>query len=231
MRNDAQCRITWRASVQDITKEIPGPVLRRLPRYLTLVREMKKSGRVWVSSQNLAQSLGLTMSTVRQDISHLALSGVSKRGYEVERLEKALGDELGADTVHRVAIVGAGLLGQALALHGDLAEHRFITSAIFDNSPDVIGKAVGHLHVRPMEDLKRLVRQRRVEIGIISVPAAAAQKVSDHLVEAGVRGLLNLAHAHLTVPSHVHLVEARFIARLQQLAYAIRSDTPASSQF
>lgn len=203
-------------------KRLPGPVLRRLPRYLTHVRELKKEGLEWVSSQELAHALGLTMSTVRQDVSHLDLTGVSKRGYEVKRLEAALGQELGASTVHRDVIVGAGLLGCALALHGDLAESGFETVGIFDSDPDVVGKQVGDLTVRPMKDLRRIVRSRRVEIGIIAVPGSAAQEVADRLIECGVKGLLNLAHIHLRVPRGVEVVEARILARMQQLAHAIR---------
>jgi redox-sensing transcriptional repressor len=209
---------------------IPGPVIRRLPRYLTHVREMKKAQEVWVSSADLAGALGLTTSTVRQDISHLNVTGVPKRGYRVLELERVLGEVLGAGAVHRVAIIGAGLLGRALALHAELADNGFDVCAIFDNAKGVVGRKVGSLTVQSIDDLNRIVRDCRVELGVIAVPQASAQSVADLLVKAGVRGLLNLAHAHLHVPRGIHIVEARLLARLQQLAYAVRaSKAPRSA--
>ncbi|MDA0990854.1 MAG: redox-sensing transcriptional repressor Rex [Verrucomicrobia bacterium] len=202
---------------------LPAPVLRRFPRYLTHLRELKKANQVWVSSREIAATLGLTTSTVRQDISHLDMTGVSKRGYEVSLLEKELGEVLGAQTIHRSVIVGAGLLGRALALHADFEEHGFITAAIFDNNPAIIGEQIEHLKVRPMDDLEATVRDEGVEIGVIAVPADAAQGVADRLCACGIKGLLNLAHTHLHTPSRVVVVEARILARMQQIAYAIRS--------
>ncbi|MCE9614356.1 MAG: redox-sensing transcriptional repressor Rex [Lentisphaerae bacterium] len=207
---------------QQDNHRLPGPVLRRFPRYLTHVRELKKVQQQWVSSREIAETLGLTTSTVRQDMSHLDLTGVSKRGYEVNRLEQVLGDTLGAHTEHRNVIIGAGLLGRALALHADFGEHGFKTVAIFDSDPKVIGRKVGPLTVRPMTLLKRMVRDQKVDIGVIAVPAQAAQMVSDQLVAAGIRGILNLAHTHLHVPKTVVVVEARILARMQEIAYAIR---------
>jgi redox-sensing transcriptional repressor len=197
-------------------------VIRRLPRYLIRARELKHAGRAWASSQDLAEALDLTPSTVRQDISYLALAGVAKRGYEIRRLEAVIGAELGADTRHCCVIVGAGLLGRALALHGDMVEHGFFPCAIFDRDPRRVGRRVGDLVVRPMDRLPSTVRRRRAEIGVIAVPAAAAQEVADRLVAAGIRGILNLAHMHVRVPRRVPVVEARILARLQELAFALR---------
>lgn len=202
---------------------LPGPVLRRFPRYLTHVRELKKVRQEWVSSREIAETLGLTTSTVRQDMSHLDLTGVSKRGYLVSRLEDVLGEVLGAKTEHRNVIIGAGLLGRALALHADFEEHGFKTVAIFDASPKIIGRKVGPLTVRAMGQLARVVRDEKVDIGVVAVPAVAAQLVADQLVAAGIQGILNLAHTHLHVPKHVDVVEARILARMQQIAYAIRT--------
>ena len=210
-------------------KSLPAPVLRRFPRYLTHVREIKKLNREWVSSREMAQTLGLTTSTVRQDMSHLPLTGVSKRGYEVARLERELGETLGALTTHVSVIVGAGLLGRALALHADFEEHGFKTVGIFDSAPEIIGTEVGHLTVQPMDALAATVRETDVDIGVIAVPAAGAQGVADQLIAAGVKGLLNLAHTHLQTPPEIIVVEARILARMQEIAYAIRTQKQAQT--
>lgn len=156
-------------------------------------------------------------------MSHLRLSGVSKRGYLISKLEAALSLELMADVVHRTVIVGAGNLGCALALHGDLADNGFDVCAVFDQDRKLIGKRVGKLAVRPVADLTKVVRAKHVDIGVIAVPAAAAQDVAEKMIAAGIRGLLNLAHVHIRVPRHVVVVEARILARLQEIAYALRA--------
>ncbi len=203
--------------------KLPRPVVYRLPQYLARVRELRDSGAEWVSSSELARDLGLTSSTVRQDLSHLQVCGVSRRGYPTRKLEQLLSRVLGANRVHRVVIVGAGYLGTALALHGGLAEQGFQVCGIFDDDPAIIGDRVGPLRIQPMTELNKSVKEHRIEIGLITVPAAAAQEVADRLIAAGVRGLLNLAYAQVRVPERVALMDARLIANLQQLAYIIRN--------
>lgn len=203
--------------------KLPRPVVYRLPQYLARVRELRESGVEWVSSPELARDLGLTSSTVRQDLSHLRVCGVSRRGYPTRKLERLLSLVLGANRVHRVVIVGAGYLGTALALHGGLAEQGFRVCGLFDADPKIVGDEVGPLRIQPMAELNESVKEHRIEIGLIAVPATAAQEVADLLVAAGVRGLLNLAYAQVRAPDGVALMDARLIANLQQLAYIIRN--------
>ena len=204
-------------------EKLPQPVRRRLPRYLIYVRELREAGVEWVSSADLARDLGLTSSTVRQDLSQLDLVGVSKRGYEIEKLLAVLTHELGGDRTHRVLIVGAGFLGSALALHGALAQHGFEVCAIMDVNPEIIGSKVGRLPVRPMSALRRVLEQEGIDIGIIAVPVKEAQRVADALIEAGVTALLNLALIQLKVPDRIAVVDARIVVSLQELAYILRT--------
>jgi len=176
----------------------------------------------WVASQALADALGLTSSTVRQDLSHLAVSGISKRGYDARRLEEELRRELGGTTPWKVVIVGAGNLGCALAAHEEFAEESFDVCGLFDSSPRVVGRRVGRLTVQNMAALPGAVRARKASLGILAVPAAAAQEVADRLVSAGVRGLLNLARSHIHVPAGVAVVDARILEHLQELSCLVR---------
>lgn len=206
---------------------IPIPVVRRLTKYLSHLERLKCTGKEWVSSQELAQALSLTDGTVRQDLSHLDFSGKAKRGYEVEGLEKILTDVLGLDTCTNAVIVGAGNLGRALALHEDFPRRGFKICGIFDSDPKQFGRRLGRLVVQDMGALPGVVRDEGVHIGILAVPASAAQVVAWALVAAGVRGLLNLACAHVAALPGVAIVDARIVESLQELSCAIRMQTDA----
>ena len=203
---------------------LPEPVLRRLPRYLIDAQELHASGVTWVSSVELGNALGLTSSTVRQDLSYLDLEGVSKRGYEIEKLISALRHELGTDRRYRVVIVGGGFLGSAIALHGDLARYGFEVCALMDVNPELIGTSVDGLVIRPMSTLSSVIERKKIDIGIIAVPASEAQRVADQLIATGIRALLNLALAQLKVPEDVSVVDERIVVSLQELAYLLRAE-------
>lgn len=197
---------------------MPRPVLQRLPQYLWCVREQEEQGAEFVSSQEIAYSLGITPSCVRQDFTHLKARGISKKGYRVTHLDEVLTKCLGADREKRVAIIGAGHLGQSLVRHGALARYGFRVCAILDVSKRVIGRKAGHLTVKSMNDLPDVVRDEKIEIGVIAVPAESAQKVADLLILCGVNGLLNLALTRTAAPRGVHLVNSRIVADLLMLS-------------
>ncbi len=201
---------------------IPVPVVRRLPRYRTHLQYLKENNKEWVSSKELADAINLSASCVRQDLSHVNFSGITKRGYEVDGLEKVLTDLLGLNTCRNAVIVGAGNLGRAIALHEDFLRRGFKICGIFDSNPKLLGKKLGHFVVQSKDDLPKMVRKLKIDIGIIAVPASAAQEVASELVAAGVRGLLNLACVHVTPQEDVAIVDSRLVERLQELSYAIR---------
>jgi redox-sensing transcriptional repressor len=200
---------------------IPQPVIRRLPKYLVHIQELHEDGVEWASSQDIADALGLTSSTVRQDLSHMDLKGISKKGYETSQLEAVLRQILGADMIHRVVIVGAGHLGRALAEHGAFAERGFEICGLFDQDPSLFGRRFGQAEVQDVSLLPERAQTVQVDIGIIAVPSTAAQDVADQLVSVGVKAILNLAYKHLKVPSDVTVVDARIMESLQELAYAL----------
>jgi redox-sensing transcriptional repressor len=205
------------------TQNIPASVIRRLPRYLTQAQRLRLEGVAWVSSSLLAETLGLTSSTVRQDLSYIDFKGVSKRGYSSVGLETALARTLGVDRDVVCVLVGAGNLGRALAMHEGFARQGFKIVAVFDNNPALVGRKIGLFAVQGMEELAPKVASDGVDIGIVSVPHDAAQEVADLLTAAGVRGLLNMTTAHLQVPGAVSVVDVRILLSLRELAYRVRS--------
>ena len=199
-------------------------MVRRLPKYLTLSLELLSDGLEWISSQELGEALGLTSSTVRQDLSHLDISGISRRGYRVEALAEVLRHELGTDLKRRAIIIGAGHLGCALACHREFSEHGFDICALLDNDPELAGRKVGGLTVQPMDTLERLADIWTLDVGILAVPASVAQDVADLLISVGVRSLLNLAGSHIHAPDSVPVVDARILESLQELAHALKQE-------
>ena len=202
---------------------IPPSVIKRMTKYLAYVQQLHEGGTRWVSSSELATHLGLTSSTVRQDLSHIDFSGTSKRGYETGGLERVLTHVLGADLTWPMVVVGAGNLGRALALHEDFGRRGFHIVGIFDADRRKVGAAVGNVTVRDMRDMPDIVRSSRARIGIIAVPAQGAQSVADQMVACGIVGLLNLALTHVAVPHGVAVVEARIAASLLELSYLVIS--------
>ncbi len=207
--------------MQSVKKSIPQSVVKRLPKYLAYVQTLHAEKTEWVSSTELAEQLGLTSSTVRQDFSYFDFSGISKRGYEVSGLQSMLKSILGADTEWKVVVVGAGNLGHALALHEDFARRGFNIVGIFDADPSKHGTEIGSLTVQPMDALNAVVERDDVTMGIVAVPATAAQSVADLLVHAGVKGLLNMALTHVIAPEGVSVIDSRIVASLLELSHAV----------
>ncbi len=208
-------------------RTIPPSVVKRLPKYYACVQSLSMQGVDWVSSLELADHLGLTSSTVRQDFSYFDYSGVSKRGYEISGLQNMLSKILGTDMEWKVVVVGAGNLGHALALHEDFARRGFHIVGVFDSDDKKCGKSIGSLSVRPMEELGDFVKSEGVAMGIIAVPAHAAQSVADLLVDTGVSGLLNMALTHVVAPTGVAVIESRIVASLLELSYAVSLAKPS----
>ncbi|MGA0333154.1 MAG: redox-sensing transcriptional repressor Rex [Kiritimatiellia bacterium] len=206
---------------------IPQPVIRRLPKYLVHVQELREEGVEWASSQDIADALGLTSSTVRQDLSHMDLRGISKKGYETSQLEAVLRQILGADIMHHVVIIGAGHLGRALAEHGAFARRGFDICGLFDRDEKLIGRFFGNTEVMSIDALADQAKKHKIDIGIIAVPSAAAQAVAEMLVDCGVKAILNLAYKHIKVPAGVTVVDARIMESLQELAYSLGKKSAA----
>jgi redox-sensing transcriptional repressor len=202
---------------------IPPLAVKRMTEYLARARELCRNNEEWVSSSGLAETLGLTSSTVRQDLSHVEISGTSKRGYSTEGLVQVLTSALGVDQQWRSIVVGVGNLGRALAQHREFERQGFNICGVFDSDHDKVGTLVGELTVCSMTDLKAYVSVHEVKIGILAVPASAAQVVADQLAAAGIKGLLNLTITHISTPRDVVVVDARVAASLLELSYAIKA--------
>lgn len=211
-------------------KPIPRPVVRRFPEYLVCLRRMRRAGHEWITSEELADVVGMTMSTVRQDISYLDFYGMGKRGYKVEGLRRVITHTLRLEEPATTVIGGGGQLARVLAssLNSGIQPPTFKICGIFDWNSNLIGTRIGKKVVRDAGDLPEIVRNNRVEIGIVATGAARAQAMVDLLASVGVRGVLNLSPVRVAVPKEVSFLDAPIA--LQKLVCEIRADaTPVSA--
>lgn len=202
------------------TRRIPEATVARLPLYLrALSEDLDRRPGATISSEMLANLAGVNAAQVRKDLSHLGNYGVRGVGYEVAYLVTQIRRELGLDVDRRVAIVGVGNLGRALANYGGFPERRFRIVAAFDSDPAKVGEKLGDTVVRRAEDLVDVVRAEGVAIAVITTPAQYAQGATDRLVEAGVTSILNFAPTVLSVPDGVSLRQVDLGVELQILSF------------
>lgn len=210
---------------------IPDVVIRRLPVYVRTLRQMLGEGVVSVSSEELGDRIGVTAAQIRRDLSYFGRFGKQGKGYDVGLLEQAITSILHLDRQWDAALVGFGHLGQAIAHYHGFEENSFHIAAIFARNPDHVGQQVNGVVVLDQSEITRVVCEMGIRIGIIAVPAPAAQSVADRLIEAGVRAILNYAPVVLRVPSNVWTREIDPTSALQSLTYyLVESDehTPAA---
>lgn len=204
------------------TRAIPEATVARLAVYLRILSglgEPRGQHQSTISSEELAHSAGVNSAKLRKDLSFLGSYGIRGVGYDVGTLTEEISRALGAHQAHRVALVGLGNLGQALAGYPGFAGRGFVISALFDADPARVGREVSGLPILDISDAPQVCRVSGVTIGVIAVPASAAQEVADALVSAGVRSILNFAPGVLTVPPGVEVRHVDLSLELQILAF------------
>jgi len=180
-------------------------VAARLSRYLQVLTQAKKMGKERISSQEISDYTNINATQIRRDLSAFGKFGKRGVGYNIESLLAEIRKILRTQGQHNVALVGAGRLGQAIASSPIFGEHGINIAAIFDRDPDVVGRPVGNLDVTDVAKLKEVVRDKNIIVGVIAVPAASAQEVTDALVDAGVKIIFNYSEALLDVPHDVQV--------------------------
>ena len=178
-------------------------VAARLSRYLQVLTQARKMGRETISSQELSEYTHINPTQIRRDLSGFGKFGKRGVGYNVDSLVSEIRKILRTSGQHNIALFGAGNLGQAIATSSIFADHGFQVVAVFDSDPGVVGSPIGELTVRDIGDLPTVVAEEEIVVGVLAVPAGAAQKVADDLVDSGVRIIFNYFEALLDVPGDV----------------------------
>jgi redox-sensing transcriptional repressor len=178
-------------------------VAARLSRYLQVLTQARKMGKDTISSQELSDYTHINSTQIRRDLSGFGKFGKRGVGYNVDSLVSQIRKILRTSGQHNIALFGAGNLGQAIASSDIFADHGFRVVAIFDVDPKRIDKKVGSLVVRSYDTLRDVIEEEDIVVGVLAVPAPAAQGTADDLVEAGVRIIFNYSDALLQVPPDV----------------------------
>lgn len=210
---------------------VPKAVVGRLSLYLRELQHLLKGGHSTTSSTQLGNLLGFTDAQVRKDLAYFGQFGYPGIGYRCEELVGAIKRILGTDRAWPAAIVGMGNLGRALVGYKGFGAQGFRFEAAFDVDATKVGWSIEGVQVYHHDQLAEVIRSKGIRLALIAVPAAHAQTVADHLVAAGIEGILNFAPVTLTVPAPVSLVEVDLAMQLEQLSFSIlnRQDPPGAA--
>jgi redox-sensing transcriptional repressor len=200
-------------------RRIPEATVARLPLYLRALDDAARERMVTISSEALALRAGVNAPQVRKDLSHLGSYGTRGVGYDVAYLLRQINRQLGLTEDRRVAIIGAGNLGRALASYGGFPARGFHVVAAFDVDPGKIGTLLGEVVVQSSGSMIEVFEEEKVDIALIATPATVAQSVADAAVAAGVGSILNFAPTTVSVPTRVALRQVDLGIELQILSF------------
>ncbi len=200
-------------------EKIPDIIIGRLPVYLRALQRLSEKGILTTSSQELGGIVGISAAQIRKDISQFGEFGKQGTGYSIPFLIERLQDILKVHRVWDVVIVGMGDIGHALARYHGFANRGFRISMVFDNDPQKIGQRVGEFEINDTSTLVEKIKQNKVKIAMLTVPAVAAQEMTDQLVKAGVKAILNYAPTSLNVPENVRVQYTDPVTHLQRMTY------------
>ena len=178
-------------------------VAARLSRYLQVLTQARKMGKDTISSRELSDYTHINSTQIRRDLSGFGKFGKRGVGYNVDSLVQEIRKILRTAGQHNIALFGAGNLGQAIASSDIFADHGFQIVSMFDVDPSVIGRTIGGHTVLDFDDIDSVGEDEQVVVGVLAVPADAAQEVADRLVTAGVKIIFNYSEQLLQVPPEV----------------------------
>lgn len=188
---------------QPVGDRVTVGVAARLSRYLQVLTQAQKMGKERISSQEIADYTNINATQIRRDLSNFGKFGKRGVGYSIDSLLGEIRKILRTQGQHNIALVGAGRLGQAIASSSIFAEHGINIAAVFDTDPEKVGSTLGNTVIEHERGLRDAVREKNIVVGVLAVPAFAAQGAANDLVSSGVRIIFNYSEALLDVPADV----------------------------
>jgi redox-sensing transcriptional repressor len=208
--------------VEEISMEkISKAVITRLPRYYRYLDELRQQKVERISSKELSKLMDVTASQIRQDLNNFGGFGQQGYGYNVQYLYEEIGKLMGLDVRHKMVIVGAGNLGQAIANYGNFKNRGFEITALFDKNPELIGKRTAGGEIKDISGLYDYVRTNNIEIVALTLPKEPAKKIAEKLVKCGVKAFWNFAHTDLSFSDDIIVENVHLSESLMKLTYRI----------
>lgn len=199
------------------------PTLERLATYLRYLNELQNGNAETISSAQIEEATGIHAAQFRKDLSYFGEFGRPGVGYNIRELQKRIAKILKVENEQPVILIGAGNLGSALVGYNGLRSHNFNVVAVFDNNFNKIGRQLWDLDIQDINLIMEINKSLQARIAILTVPAGAAQVVTDKLVDAGIKVILNFAPTTLRVPNGVFVRNVCFIQELTVLSYHLSS--------
>lgn len=198
---------------------LPDKTVERLSQYRRSLLVTLNSGKLFVFSHEIAQLLHITPVQVRRDIMLIGYSGTLRKGYDVKELIDLIGSIIDTENGQQVCIMGLGNLGKAILKYFGGKRPKLKIVAAFDVNPEKTGQLYAGIPVFQIDQLQQKVAELSISIGIITVPVDKAAETAEHLVQAGIKGILNFSSKPLNLPNHVYLEEYDVITSLEKVAY------------
>ena len=200
-------------------KKTSDKVIRRLIIYRKLLNYLKYNGVTNIFSHKLAALVGSTPQQVRSDLMIIGYNGNPVRGYDVDELEKSISKFLDNPKGQRIAIFGLGSLGTSIMQFCYWQSHNLSQIIAFDNDPDKIGKTFHSCKCFDIANLEKVIKEFDIEIAILTLPAEIAQEITDRIVLAGIKGIMNYAPIRLHVPDNISLEDMDMMLALERVEY------------
>ena len=212
--------MTGRNKPRPATDQVSELTAGRLSVYLRCLNTLDAAGVKTISSKALAEQFQLNAAQIRKDLAYFGEFGVRGVGYYVKELKRHLRMILGLDRTVRVAILGAGNLGLALADYPGFRQEGFAIVALFDTERSKIGRrSKGGVRIYDIGEFRKSVKRDSIDIAVVAVPADSAQGVVNAAVHAGIRAILNFSPGALKVPPEVKLKNVDLTVSLESLSF------------
>jgi redox-sensing transcriptional repressor len=207
--------------------KVPPPSLARLLSVFRLLEQLEREGLKSISSSELGKILGFKPDSIRKDVSYLGEVGNFGGGYEVGKLKAHICSNLGLDVKRKACVVGLGRLGSAILNYDDLRENGYSIIAGFDSSINKLETITTSVELFPAHEISDVVRKKGIEIGLIAVPARAAQETAKKLIDGGIRGIINFSPVVIKARDDVMVRNIDLVGECMILSTTLLSESRA----
>jgi redox-sensing transcriptional repressor len=203
-------------------------IITRLSQYLKHIVQLREMGKRTVTSLEISNHTGINSAEVRRDLIYFGLKGKRGVGFNIEELISSFNKILGYNERVRIALIGAGNLGKAILNYKMLDKFGFKIENVFDNNPEVIGRIISGNKIKDIAKIKNVIKEKGINIAILAVPEDSAQRVTDLLVESGIRVIINYTSVPIKVPKDVNVQTTDPIEKLLHTLYYLSNTVYAS---